>query len=101
MALKRRSHQTLFPSSLMIGSAVVLMTVGIAFFLAKDRGWFPSSYPSPNLRENGFLFIPDPSDPAFYNHWKIDDAGRYCFLGRVHYRERRDIVGQHFAPIRR
>ncbi len=77
------------------------LTVGVAFHFARDQGLFPSSYPSPNLRENGFLFIPDPADPAYYNHWKIDDAGRYSFLGRVHYRERRDIVGQHFAPIRR
>jgi hypothetical protein len=95
MRERRRVHLlAIFISGILFGFPAAVFTGYIA-----PRQMFGEYIPSPNMANNGFLFVP--ADGQHFHYYKIDGASRKQYLGLIHHTERTAIVERYFAPLRR
>ena len=91
--MKNRANPNLF-----FGVAILAIILAATFHFARDI-IFPEAITSPNLRSNGFLFIHARDNPQLLEKYRIENDGRYTYIGRIHHTERQSILEKHFAPV--
>lgn len=94
---ERRKAQVL--ATLVAGIMVGFFGAVFSGYIA-PRQMFGEYIPSPNMANNGFLFVPADGGQHFH-YYKIDGASRKQYLGLIHHTERTAIVERYFAPLRR
>jgi hypothetical protein len=96
-----RNRRKLQIATVLATGIVIGMCAAPFMGVVAPRQMFGEYIPSPNVANNGFLFVPVDESSQFFHYYKIDGASRKQYLGRIHHSERTEIVARYFAPIRR
>lgn len=96
--MKEKAKSNEARTKLIVGAAALSLSLLCAFHFGKAL-IFPQPTHSPNLSRNGFLFLHARDNPQFLEQYRIENDGRYTYVGRIHHMERQSILEKHFAPV--